>query len=192
MNAIRLTSTDRRILDELSRDGRLSNKELAARVGLPRSTCHGRVRALEEAGVIRGYHAEVDPVAAGAGVEALILVAVREGMRDRVPEITERIRRIPGVQRVYLIGGVHDLVIHVASGSVPALRDFLRTHLGSDPSLGQTQTLQVAHHASDRCRGSALRQGACEADGTDRIAGVEVRLDDPTKDLARAVVEIGQ
>ncbi|GAB6856747.1 Lrp/AsnC family transcriptional regulator [Microbacterium xylanilyticum] len=139
-NAIRLTPTDRRILDELARDGRLSNKELAARVGLPRSTCHGRVRALEDAGVIRGYHAELDPVAAGAGVEALILVAVKDDARDHVPSITARLRDVPGVQRVFLIGGVHDLVIHVACESVPALRDFLRAHLGSDPALGQTQT----------------------------------------------------
>ncbi|MFJ4165223.1 Lrp/AsnC family transcriptional regulator [Microbacterium sp. NPDC089698] len=139
-DGIRLTPTDRRILDELTRDGRLSNKELAARVGLPRSTCHGRVRALEEAGVIRGYHAELDPVAAGAGVEALIMVAVKEDARDQVPAITARLRTIPGVQRVYLIGGVHDLVIHVACESVPGLRDFLRTHLGSVPALGQTQT----------------------------------------------------
>ncbi|GAA4478544.1 Lrp/AsnC family transcriptional regulator [Microbacterium panaciterrae] len=139
-NGIRLTPTDRRILDELARDGRLSNKELAARVELPRSTCHGRVRALEDAGVIRGYHAELDPVAAGAAVEALIMVAVKDDARDLVPGITARLRGTPGVQRVYLIGGVHDLVIHVACESVPALRDFLRTHLGSDPALGQTQT----------------------------------------------------
>lgn len=137
---IRLTSTDRRILDELSRDGRLSNKELAARVGLARSTCHDRLRALEEAGVIRGYHAELDPIAAGAGVEALIMVAVKEDARDQVPAIAARLRALPGVQRVYLIGGVHDLVIHVACDSVPGLRDFLRTHLGAMPALGQTQT----------------------------------------------------
>ncbi|MGN8027586.1 Lrp/AsnC family transcriptional regulator [Microbacterium sp. 22242] len=139
-DGIRLTPTDRRILAELAGDGRLSNKELAARVGLPRSTCHGRVRALEEAGVIRGYHAELDPVAAGAGVEALIMVAVKDDARDQVPAITAHLRAIPGVQRVYLIGGVHDLVIHVACESVPGLRDFLRTHLGAVPALGQTQT----------------------------------------------------
>lgn len=66
--AARLDDTDRRILRELARDGRLSYKELAARTGVPVSTCHGRVRALEEAGVIRGYRADIDPVAAGADV----------------------------------------------------------------------------------------------------------------------------
>lgn len=137
---IQLTATDRRILDELARDGRLSNKELAARVGLPRSTCHGRVRALEAAGVIRGYHAEIDPVAARASVQALILVGVHDSVRDHLPLVTERMRGIPGVQRVFLIGGEQDLVLHVACESVPALRDFIRTHLGSDPDLGRTQT----------------------------------------------------
>ncbi|MDL9981316.1 Lrp/AsnC family transcriptional regulator [Microbacterium sp. ASV49] len=139
-NGIQLTASDRRILEELTRDGRLSNKELAARVGLPASTCHGRVRALEDAGIIRGYHAEIDPVAAGASVEALILVGVHDAVRDRLPRVTERLRRLPGVQRVFLIGGEQDLVLHVACASVPALRDFIREHLGSDRDLGRTQT----------------------------------------------------
>ncbi|MFJ3957372.1 Lrp/AsnC family transcriptional regulator [Arthrobacter sp. NPDC090010] len=140
MNRIQLSSTDRRILSELARDGRLSNKDLAAKVDLPRSTCHGRVRALEEAGVIRGYHADIDPEAVGGAVEAMIFVSVHNAVRNRLPGVANRLRAIPGVQRVYLIGGNHDFVLHVACESVPALRDFMKLHLGSDPDLGRTET----------------------------------------------------
>jgi DNA-binding Lrp family transcriptional regulator len=140
MNPVQLTTADRAILTELSHDGRLSNKELAARVDLPRSTCHGRVRALEASGVIRGYHAEIDPGAVGAQVEALVFVSVHDHVRGRLPAVSARLRRAPGVQRVYLIGGDCDLVVHVACAGVAALRGFIHEHLGSDPDLGRTQT----------------------------------------------------
>jgi len=148
VNRIQLTEADRKILQELSRDGRLSNKDLAERVGLPRSTCHGRVRALEEAGAIRGYRADIDPEAAGAGVEAMIFVGVLSHVRNRLPLIAARLRSAPGVQHVFVIGGDHDFVLHVACRSVPALRDFISLHLGSDPDLGPTRTQIIfEHHA---------------------------------------------
>lgn len=143
MNDFQLTETDRRILRELTADARLPYKELAARVGLPISTCHGRVRALEEAGVIRGYRAEIDPAAAGLGIEALISVSVGSGHRSEVPAIAEKLRTIPGVQRVFLVGGEHDIVLDVACASVPQLRSLISTYLGRNPALEQTQTKLV-------------------------------------------------
>lgn len=143
MNDVQLSEIDRRILRELSIDARIPYKDLAARVGLPVSTCHGRVRALEQAEVIRGYRADIDPAAAGLGVEALISVTVSGRHRGEVPAIADRLRAIPGVQRVFLIGGDRDVVVHVACESVPALREFLATHLGADPALEHTRTSLV-------------------------------------------------
>lgn len=140
MNSFRLTESDRRILHELASDGQLPYKELAARVGLPISTCHGRVRALEGAGVIRGYRADIDPVVAGLGVAALISVTISSSRRGEVPAIAESLRSIPGVQRVFLIGGDRDLVLQVACASVADLRELISTHLGKNPALGQTHT----------------------------------------------------
>lgn len=143
MNDFHLSEVDRRILRELALDGRIPYKELAARVGIPVSTCHGRVRALEQAGVIRGYRADIDPGAAGLGVEALISVSVNASHRGDVPGIAAQLSTVPGVQRVFLIGGDRDIVVHVACASVPALRDLLATHLGIHPGLGQTRTSLV-------------------------------------------------
>lgn len=143
MNEFQLTEPDRAILRELARDGRLPYKELAARVGLPISTCHGRVRTLEEVGVIRGYRADIDPAAAGLGVEALISLTVNGRQRGEVPAIAEKLRAVPGVQRVFLIGGDRDIVVHVACESVPALRDLIAGYLGNNPAFEQTRTSLV-------------------------------------------------
>ena len=69
------------ILRELERDGRISNKELAALVGVAPSTCHARVRALRESGVLRGFHAQVDPEAVGRGLQAMIAVRLQAAAR---------------------------------------------------------------------------------------------------------------
>lgn len=140
MNEIRLTEVDRLILHELANDGRIPYKDLASRVGIPVSTCHGRVRALEQAGAIRGYRADVDPTAAGMGVEALVSITVNGRHRNEVPDIAEQLRTIPGAQRVFLIGGNRDIVVHVSCESVPALRELLSTRLGSNPAYEHTST----------------------------------------------------
>lgn len=146
--AVVLTESDRSILRALAADGRLSNKELADRVGLAPSTCHGRVRALEEAGVIRGYRAEVDPVAAGAAISALISVAVLDHARSQVTELVPMLRAIPGVQQVFLLGGDRDIVLHVSTADVASLRELIRVHIGSHPDLGQSQTQLIFEHAA--------------------------------------------
>ncbi len=145
---ITVTESDRVILRELAADGRLSNKELADRVGLAPSTCHGRVRALEDAGVIRGYRAVIDPVAAGAAISALISVAVLDHARSQVTALVPVLRRAAGVQQVFLLGGDRDIVIHVSAADVASLREFIRVHIGSHPDLGQSQTQLIFEHAA--------------------------------------------
>ncbi|MFT4231491.1 MAG: Lrp/AsnC family transcriptional regulator [Leucobacter sp.] len=140
MNDFQLTETDRRIIQELAVDGRMPYKDLASRVGLPVSTCHGRVRALEQAGVIRGYRADIDPVAAGRGVEALISVTVNGRSRNNLLDLTDQLRGLPCVQQVFLIGGDRDVILHVACASVPALRDLISTQLAPISALEQTRT----------------------------------------------------
>ena len=147
MNQIQLTDLDRRLLAELSQNCRTGYRELGEKLGIPASTCHGRVRALEAAGVIRGYHADIDPEAAGLGVHALIQVRVHSNRRDRLTEIFQELRELPGVQQLYIVGGDRDFVMHVACPSVRGLRDFVSQHLSSRPELAQTQTQLVFEHA---------------------------------------------
>ena len=146
METVQLTDVDRRILNVLALHGRLPYKELAVQVGIPTSTCHGRVQALEERGVIRGYRVEIDPDAMGCGVSAMIMVRIHSHERSRVNTLSDELRRIPGVQQIFLIGGDKDLVLHVSCESVQALRALIAEHLGSHPALTQTQTHLVFEH----------------------------------------------
>lgn len=146
VNDIQLSETDRRIVNALARYGKLPYQELAERVGIPTSTCHGRVRALEQRGVIAGYRVDINPDAIGHNVSALILLSVHNHQRDRVPGLSEELRNVPGVQQIFLIGGDKDLVVHVTCKNVTALRELLSEHFGRNPVLSQTQTLLVFDH----------------------------------------------
>lgn len=146
MEPIQLNEIDRRIVNALARHGRIPYKELAKQVGIPTSTCHGRVQALEERGVIRGYRVEIDPEALGKSVSALIMFRVHSSHRDKVDTLSDELRRVPGVQQVFMIGGDKDIIVHVACESVPALRQLIAEHFGDNPMVTQTQTQLVFEH----------------------------------------------
>src|SRR4051794_35403739 len=141
-----LDEIDRDILRELERDGRISNKELAALVGVAPSTCHARVRALRESGVLRGFHAQVDPEAVGRGLQAMIAVRLQAAARSRLSEVAHRLAQRPEVRDVYLLAGVDDVLVHVAVRDSPELRRFVLEHLSTRPEVAHTQTSLVFEH----------------------------------------------
>ncbi|GAB2784622.1 Lrp/AsnC family transcriptional regulator [Halomonas shantousis] len=96
---------DRRILEELQRDGRLSNQELAERIGLSPSPCLRRVRALEESGLISGYRALVDAKRMGYSLMALLHIAMDRHTPERFANFEEKIAALPQVQECLLITG---------------------------------------------------------------------------------------
>src|SRR6476619_4640313 len=100
---VRLDATDRQLIGLLAADARTPNNALAAQLGVAPSTCLGRMRALREAGVIRGYHADVDPVAVGQCLQALIAVRLGSGARDQIDAFLQRIKARPEVQSVYFL-----------------------------------------------------------------------------------------
>ncbi|MFI6644979.1 Lrp/AsnC family transcriptional regulator [Streptomyces sp. NPDC050504] len=110
---------DRHILRELQLDGRLSNQELAQRVGLSPSPCLRRVRQLEQDGVIKGYRAVIDPEAVGRGFEVLVSVEVR---RDRatVEAFEEALRDIPDVIEAYRLFGSPGCLLRIAVADLAA------------------------------------------------------------------------
>lgn len=145
-NRVRLDDTDRLILQELMADARIPNNILAAKAGIAPSTCLGRVRALRDAGIIRGFHASVDLEALGLLVYALISVRVNAQARNKMLAIGQRLRSLPNVQSVFLLAGDQDFLMHVACGTPTELRDFIAVHLASDPAIANTQTNLVFDH----------------------------------------------
>lgn len=142
-NRIRLDETDRAILRELAADARVPNNVLAERVGVAPSTCLGRVRALRAAGVIRGFHADIDLEAVGLTIFALVSVRVHSQARDRMRELGRSMQALPSVLSVFVLAGDRDFVLHVACRSPSHLRDFIAEHLGSNPAVANTQTSLV-------------------------------------------------
>jgi DNA-binding Lrp family transcriptional regulator len=145
-----LDEVDRILLDELSRDGRITNHALAAAAGIAPSTCLGRVRSLVERGVIRGFHADVDPVALGRSLQAMIAVRVQAGARPQLAEFGERLAALAEVIDVYFIAGADDYLIHVATADTEGLRRFVLEHLSAHPAVASTETILIFEHIRPR------------------------------------------
>lgn len=142
-NRLRLDEADIVILRELSRDARTPNNLLASRAGLAPSTCLNRVRALQAAGVIKGFHAEIDLGSLGLDVQAMISINVHAQARKNMLELARALRDLPETLSVFVLGGEHDLLLHAACASTAELREFVATHLGSNQAFVSTQTTLV-------------------------------------------------
>ena len=137
---------DRRILATLSDDARIPNNALAETVGIAPSTCLGRVRALREAGVIRGYHADIDPAALGRPIQAMIAVRLQANARGHMREFVSRVATLPEVLNVFFLGGANDFYVHIAATGTENLRDFVVVNLSSDPDVALTETNLIFEH----------------------------------------------
>ncbi|MEC3956352.1 Lrp/AsnC family transcriptional regulator [Nocardia sp. CDC153] len=141
-----LDAIDRLLLDELARDGRMTNNALAAAAGIAPSTCLGRVRALVERGVIRGFHADIDPAALGRDLQAMIAVRVHAAARSHLAEFGEQMAALPEVENVYFIAGADDYLIHVATADSGELRTFVLDNLSAHPAVASTETILIFDH----------------------------------------------
>jgi DNA-binding Lrp family transcriptional regulator len=141
-----LDDIDRRLLRELAADARIPNNALAERVGIAPSTCLGRVRALRDSGVIRGYHADVDPAALGRPIQAMISVRLQSHARGHIPDFMAKIATLPEVLNVYFLGGADDFHVHIAATSTDNLRDFVVVNLSGDPDVALTETNLIFDH----------------------------------------------
>src|SRR5690242_13158580 len=141
-----LDDVDRRLLRELAADARIPNNALARRVGVAPSTCLGRVRALRERGVIRGYHADVDPAALGRPIQAMIAVRLQSHARGHIPDFMAKIAKLPEVLNVFFLGGADDFHVHIAAAGTDSLRDFVVVNLSGDPDVALTETNLIFDH----------------------------------------------
>ncbi len=141
-----LDEVDRRILTTLHADARISNSALADAVGVAPSTCHGRVRRLQDLGVIRGFYADIDPAAIGLPLQAMISVTLQAGARGRIRGFVAQIRRRPQVIEVYFLAGADDFIIHVAARDTDDLRSFVVDNLNADADVAGTQTSLIFEH----------------------------------------------
>ena len=140
-----LDRIDRTLLRLLEQDARTPNSSLAEQVGIAPSTCLSRVRALRERGVIRGYHADVDPAATGHPLQAMISVQLQSDARSRLAEFVERVGRLPEVRDVYFLAGTDDYVLRVATADAGSLRDLV-VSLNEHRDVAGTRTSLIFEH----------------------------------------------
>ena len=143
-----LDRIDHAILDALQNNARLSNKQLAAAVGLAPSSCLQRVRALTASGVVRGFHSQIDPAALGIGLEALVAIRMTRHSRGAFRALYAYILALPEAVSVYNVSGRHDLEVHVAVRDVHHLRDLIVEKLTTRTEIDHCETAVVftAHH----------------------------------------------
>jgi Lrp/AsnC family transcriptional regulator, leucine-responsive regulatory protein len=130
-----MDEVDRSILAILDKDGRISNAELAERVGLSPSPCLRRVRRLEKTGVIRGYRAVIDPAAIGRSLRVLVGVRIVRHARTDVVAFERAVVKLPEVLYTYHVAGSYDYILQVEVADLPAYEDFHANRLAALPSV---------------------------------------------------------
>lgn len=145
-NETRLDAIDRAIIERLSQDGRLSNAELARSVGLTPAPCLRRVQRLERAGVISGYRAVIDPVAAGRGFEVVVSVEITLSDAQTVAEFESAVIAFDEVVEARRLLGVPDYFLRINVADVAEFERFTMERLTRLPAVSRVishQTMRV-------------------------------------------------
>lgn len=142
-----LDATDRIILDALQEDGRITNVALAQRAGLTAPPCLRRVRALEEQGFIRGYHAEVDAELLGYGVTVFAMVSLKSQAEADLRAFEEHVSALPEVRECHMLNGEIDFILKIVAHDLHAFQALLTGKLTSAPNVASVKTSLVIRAA---------------------------------------------
>ncbi|WP_370617899.1 Lrp/AsnC family transcriptional regulator [Mumia sp. Pv 4-285] len=145
----RLDEIDRRLLWELSNDGRASVNELSSRLHVSRANAYARLRRMLDAGVIEQFGAQVSPQRAGLGTSALVLLTIRQAeWRD----VRDRLARVPGVDHIALCAGTADVVVLVRTSDTVGLREIVLEEIRTVPGVLASRTTLIL----DEARGGSV------------------------------------
>jgi len=139
----RLDATDWRILKELQANGRVSNVELARKVGISPPPCLRRVRALEEAGMIAGYFALLDEKSVGFEVIAFAMVGLHSQSEADLRAFENRVLAWPLVRECYMLSGESDFQLKCVAPDLTAFQDFVIEELTAAPNVASVKTTLV-------------------------------------------------
>ena len=149
MPKVKLDRIDRKILNDLQERGRMTNVELAERAGISAPPCLRRVRALEEAGVIKGYHADIDPGSLGYNVTVFAQVGLSSQSETDLKKFEDLTRTWPLVRECYLVSGEADYILKIVAEDWDSYQKFLTSHLTTAPNVSHIKSalgIRVAKH----------------------------------------------
>ena len=140
MSKIKLDRIDRKILHDLQDKGRMTNVQLAERAGISAPPCLRRVRALEESGVIKSYHAEIDPASLGYGISVWAQVGLSSQSEADLKKFEDLIKSWPLVRECYLVSGEADYILKIVAEDWDAYQKFLTQQLTSAPNVNHVKS----------------------------------------------------
>ena len=149
MATSKLDPIDRMILAQVQAEGRMTNVELAKRVGISAPPCLRRVRTLEEAGYIRGYHADVDARALGFEVQVFAMVGLQSQAEADLSAFEERCRGWSLVRECHMLNGEVDFVLKCVAPDLSTFQTFLTEQLTSAENVASVKTSLVIRDAKD-------------------------------------------
>lgn len=131
---------DRQIMAHLQDDGRMTNVDLADRVGLTAPPCLRRVRTLEEKGAIRGYHADLDPVWLGYTITVFAMVSLKSQAESDLEAFEAHVAAIPEIRECYMLNGDIDFILKIVARDLSSFQHFLTTRLTTAPNVAHVRT----------------------------------------------------
>lgn len=137
---LHLDVIDRTILTHLQAEGRITNVDLAERAGLTAPPCLRRVRALEEAGIIHGYHADLDPEALGYGITVFAMVSLKSQAEADLRAFEEHVAGLPQVRECHMLNGEIDFILKVVAHDLQEFQRFLTSALTPAPNVASVKT----------------------------------------------------
>ncbi|MBL4806337.1 MAG: Lrp/AsnC family transcriptional regulator [Rhodobacteraceae bacterium] len=145
----KLDPIDRKILAELQADGRMTNVELSQRVGISAPPCLRRVRVLEEAGLITGYHADVNARALGFEVQVFAMVGLHSQAEVDLSAFERKVQNWPLVRECHMLNGEIDFILKCVAPDLSTFQNFLTEELTSAPNVASVKTSLVIRGAKD-------------------------------------------
>jgi DNA-binding Lrp family transcriptional regulator len=140
MSRRRLDSIDLLILDKLQEEGRITNVDLAFHAGITAPPCLRRVRALEEAGIVRGYHADIAPEAMGYSITVFAMVRLKSQAEEELQAFEKHIAGLPEVRECYMLNGEIDFILKIVSTDLQAFQKLLTSQITPAPNVASVKT----------------------------------------------------
>jgi DNA-binding Lrp family transcriptional regulator len=145
-----IDTIDRQILRELQDDGRMTNVELAARVGLTAPPCLRRVRTLEEEGTIRGYHAELDAAKLGYGITVFAMVSLRSQAESDLKAFEQHVADLDEVRECHMLNGEIDFMLKIVAKDLQSFQQFLTSAITPTPNVAGVKTSLTIRTSKNR------------------------------------------
>ena len=142
---MRFDDIDVRILGLLQDNGRMTNVELAERVGLTAPPCLRRVRALEQQGAISGYHAALDPAALGYNLTVFAMVSLKSQAESDLQAFQQLVAEIPEVRECHMLSGEVDFILKCVARDLSAFQSFITNTVTAEKNVASVKSSLVIH-----------------------------------------------